>query len=239
VNPQAPYRDAARLQTSVLSAAEKRLLIWIANRLPRWINSDHLTVLGAIGMLATGASFALSSYHPALLAGAIAGLAVNWFGDSLDGTVARVRNCQRPRYGFYVDHVLDTVGILFLLAGIGLSGYMSPIVAVVLLAAYYMLNIEIYLATAVLHEFRMAFFKFGPTELRLVLVAGIVALFFRPTVVLAGHRFLLFDVGGLVSAAGMAFLFVLSAVRNTRTLYEAEPLPKSAPLRAGSAAQTT
>lgn len=230
MNPQTPYHDAVRLQTSVLSAAEKRLLIWIANRLPRWINSDHLTVLGAVGMLATGASFALSRYDPALLAGAIVGLAVNWFGDSLDGTVARVRNCQRPRYGFYVDHALDTVGILLLLAGLGLSGYMSPLIATVLLAAYYMVSIEVYLATAVLHEFRMAFFKFGPTELRLVLAAGTIALYFQPTVVLAGRPFLLLDVGGVVTSAGLVAAFAFSAVRNTRTLYKAEPLPKTEPL---------
>ena len=231
MNPQTSYHDAVRLQTSVLSAAEKRLLIWIATRLPTRVNSDHLTVLGAVGMLATGVSFAFSSYHPALLVAAVAGLAVNWFGDSLDGTVARVRNCQRPRYGFYVDHVLDTVGILFLLAGLGLSGYMSPLVATVLLAAYYMVSIEVYLATVALHEFRMAFFKFGPTELRLVLVAGTIALYFKPTVMLAGRPFLLLDVGGVVAAAGLVTAFVFSAARNVRSLYRAEPLPTAEPLR--------
>jgi archaetidylinositol phosphate synthase len=203
----ATHRDAVRLQTSVLSAAEKRLLIRIARRLPAWINPDHLTALGAGGMLAAGVCYWLSSH----------------------GTVARVRDCQRPRYGFYVDHVLDTVGILFLLGGLGFSGYMSPTVALVLLAAYYLLNIEVYLATSVLHEFRMAFFKLGPTELRLLLAAGTIALFFRPRVTLAGHQFLLFDVGGAVAAAGLAFLFVFSAARNARTLYRAEPL------RAGAA----
>jgi archaetidylinositol phosphate synthase len=225
----ATHRDAVRLQTSVLSAAEKRLLIRIARRLPAWINPDHLTALGAGGMLAAGVCYWLSSHYQPLLLGAVAGLAVNWFGDSLDGTVARVRDCQRPRYGFYVDHVLDTVGILFLLGGLGFSGYMSPTVALVLLAAYYLLNIEVYLATSVLHEFRMAFFKLGPTELRLLLAAGTIALFFRPRVTLAGHQFLLFDVGGAVAAAGLAFLFVFSAARNARTLYRAEPL------RAGAA----
>jgi archaetidylinositol phosphate synthase len=232
-----PHRDPLRLQTSALSAAEKRLLIRIAARLPRRVTPDHLTLLGAAGMLVAGVSYWLSSYHPALLLGAIAGLAVNWFGDSLDGTVARVRDCQRPRYGFYVDHVLDTIGILFLLGGLGFSGYMSMTVALVLLAAYYLLNIEVYLATAVLHEFRMAFFKLGPTELRLLLAAGTLVLFFRPRVVVAGHGFLLFDIGGVVAAIGLASLFVLSALRNTRTLYRAEPLPTTEPLPAGTAAR--
>jgi archaetidylinositol phosphate synthase len=196
--------------------------------MPPSIDSDHLTLLGAAGMLGTGVSYWLSSYHPAWLVGAIAGLAVNWFGDSLDGTVARVRDQQRPRYGFYVDHVLDTVGILFLLGGLGFSGYMSPAVALVLLTAYYLLNIEVYLATAVLHEFRMAFFKVGPTELRLLLAIGTVVLFVHPRATLAGHQFLLFDVGGVVASLGLVFLFVLSAVRTTRTLYRAEPLRKTA-----------
>jgi len=236
--PRIPYRDAVRLQTSVLSAAEKRLLIRIATRLPGWINSDHLTLLGAAGMLATGLSYWLSSYNPAWLLGAILGLAVNWFGDSLDGTVARVRNLQRPRYGFYVDHVLDTVGTLFLLGGLGFSGYMSPAVALVVLAAYYMLNIEVYLATAVLHEFRMAFFKLGPTELRLLLIAGTLVLFVRPRVALAGREFLLFDVGGVVAAIALVCVFVLSAARNTRTLHRAEPLPKAGSLPGRTAAQS-
>ena len=106
------YRDAVRQQTSVLAAAEKRLLIYIARRLPAWVNSDHLTVLGGLGMLGAGASYWLSARYPAALLLVVVFLAINWFGDSLDGTVARVRNCQRPRYGFYVDHILDTIGAL-------------------------------------------------------------------------------------------------------------------------------
>jgi archaetidylinositol phosphate synthase len=221
------YRDAVRLQTSLLAAAEKRLLVAVAARLPRAVSSDHLTLLGAAGMLAAGGSYWLSSRHPAWLLGAIAGLAVNWFGDSLDGTVARVRNCQRPRYGFYVDHVLDTIGTGFLLGGLGLSGYMSPTVALSLLAAYYMLTIEIYLATVVRREFRMAFFKLGPTELRLLLAAGTAVLFVRPRVVLGGSSLLLFDVGGVVAAAGVVGLFASSALRTTQELHRAEPLPSA------------
>jgi archaetidylinositol phosphate synthase len=221
-------RDVVRVHTSALAAAEKRLLIRIARRLPVWINSDHLTLFGAAGMLGAGACYWLASHEPLMLLGAVACLAANWFGDSLDGTVARVRDCQRPRYGFYVDHVLDTLGILFLLGGLGASGYMSPMVALLLLASYYLLSIEIYLATSVLREFRMAFFRLGPTELRLLLAAGTVMLLWRPRVAIAGHTLLLFDVGGLAATAGLALLFVFSAARNTRTLYRAEPLGRAA-----------
>jgi phosphatidylglycerophosphate synthase len=153
-------------------------------------------------------------------------LGVNWFGDSLDGTVARVRNCQRPRYGFYVDHVLDTIGVLFLLAGLGLSGFMTPMVAASVLTAYYLLSIEIYLTTAVRRAFRMGFGGFGPTELRIVLAVGTLALFDHAKVTLAGRSFLLFDVGGAIAAAGMVACFLVAAAQNTRALYREEPLLK-------------
>jgi archaetidylinositol phosphate synthase len=218
------YRDVVRLQTSVLAAAEKRLLVRIARRLPGWVSSDHLTVLGGLAMAGAGASYWLSARYPAALLLVVVFLGINWFGDSLDGTVARVRNCQRPRYGFYVDHILDTLGVLFLLAGLGLSGYMTPLVAAAVLAAYYMLSIEIYLAASVLRTFRMGFFGFGPTELRILLGIGTLALFNHANVVIAGRSFLLFDVGGVIAAAGMALFFLVSAAGHTRALYREEPL---------------
>jgi archaetidylinositol phosphate synthase len=220
------YRDTVRLQTSVLAAAERRLLIRIAQRLPGWVSSDQLTVLGGLAMLAAGACYWLSARYPAALVLVVACLGINWFGDSLDGTVARVRNCQRPRYGFYVDHVLDTIGVLFILTGLGLSGYMTPVVAVCALAAYYLLSIEIYLASSVLRTFRMGFGGFGPTELRIVLAIGTLALFDHARVTVAGHSFLLFDVGGVIASAGMVVFFLASAAQNARTLYREEPLAK-------------
>ena len=121
--------------TSILAPIEKRTLIWLAHRLPAWVNSDHLTALALAAMLFAGLSYWLASVTPAGLFLVVACLAVNWFGDSLDGTLARVRCHQRPRYGFYVDHVVDAVGAVFLFGGMGLSGYMSPLVSLILLAA--------------------------------------------------------------------------------------------------------
>jgi phosphatidylglycerophosphate synthase len=213
--------------TSVLAAPEKRLLIFMAQRLPAWVNSDHLTVLGGLAMLGAGASYWLSARYPPALWLVVVFLAINWFGDSLDGTVARVRNCQRPRYGFYVDHILDTVGVLMLVAGLGLSGYMTPLVAAVVLAAYYLLSIEIYLAASVLKTFQMGFFGFGPTELRILVAIGTLALFNHSKVTIAGHRFLLFDVGGVCAAAGMTLFFLVSAAKNTRKLYKEEPIARA------------
>jgi archaetidylinositol phosphate synthase len=219
------FHDATRVLTSVLAPLEKRCLIWLAHRMPRRINSDHLTVLALLAMLGAGLSFWLARTTPWGLPLAILCLALNWFGDSLDGTLARVRQHQRPRYGFYVDHVVDTFGAAFLLGGLGLSGYMSPAVAGVLLITYFMLCIEVFLATHTLGTFTMSFFRVGPTELRIVLSIGALVLLVKPTSTILGHTFLLFDVGGVVGAAGLLVTFVSSAARNTRALYLAEPIP--------------
>ena len=206
------------------AAAEKRLLIWMANRMPRWVNSDHLTLLGFFGMIFAGLSFWAASYNRMALVFVVVGLTVNWFGDSLDGTLARVRNQLRPRYGFYVDHMMDIFGVMALLSGLALSIYMSPVVAGGLLMAYMLLNIDIYLATHVFGVFKLSVWKFGGTELRILLAAGVLALAFRPEVHLAGEVYPLFDVAGVVSMVGIFVMAVVSVIRNTMTLYRAETI---------------
>jgi phosphatidylglycerophosphate synthase len=220
-----PFRDAERKQLSMLAAVEKKTLIWLAQRMPGWVNSDHLTLLGFAAMFVAGLCYWAASWDRRALIGVILALAVNWFGDSLDGTLARVRNRLRPRYGFYVDHITDAIGTFFLIGGLGLSGYMSPNIALGLLIAYFMLSIEVYLTTYTIGTFHLSFWSFGPTELRVLLCIGNIALFYRPEVLLLGRRFLLFDIGGAIGIAGMALMLVWSAVRHTRQLYEAERLP--------------
>jgi phosphatidylglycerophosphate synthase len=213
---------------SVLAAAEQRALIWIADRLPSFVTSDHLSALGLLSMLGAALSFAAFRLTPLFAGAVIACLAANWFGDSLDGTVARVRARQRPRYGFYVDHVIDLAGSTVLLTGLACSGLMSPIVAAALLAAYLLVSGESYLATHAAGVFRVSFLGFGPTELRIVLAIGALKAAQTPHVntgVLGTVR--LFDLGGVVAVAGLVAAFVVSAVRNTRALYAAEPLPHS------------
>ena len=224
--PNNPYREAKRVHTSVLAAAEKRCLIWIANRLPGWVNSDHLTTLGAAAMAGAGLCYWIGPESGAAMLAAIVMLALNWFGDSLDGTLARVRRHERPRYGFYVDHVLDVVGIFFLLAGFALGGFMTPFVAAGFLVAYYLLMVEIALATHAVGVFRISFWRFGPTELRILLVIGTLQLLRSPYVTIAGERFLLFDLGGTVAIAALLITFLASAIRNGRILYTLEPLPR-------------
>jgi phosphatidylglycerophosphate synthase len=223
--PTVEFVEAQRLATNPLADLERRCLIWMAGRLPRWVTSDGLTLLALAGMGLTGLAYAVARNHPAALLLAIVGLGINWFGDSLDGTVARVRRQQRPRYGFYVDHVVDCFGVLFVMAGLGWSGYMSPGVAMAFLVAYFMLSVEIFLATYCLAVFRLSFWGVGPTELRLLLAAGTLALLYDPRVQILGGQYRLFDVGGAIGAAGLGVTLLLSVARNVRLLYRAEPLP--------------
>ena len=214
------FTPAKRLQQSVLALPEKRLLIWMAERTPRWINSDHLTFVGFAAQLMTGVTYALARNNRLWLIAGIGFLALNWLGDSLDGTLARVRQKQRPRYGFYVDHMLDSLGSVALMACLAVSGYMSPTVAIGLLVLFLLLSIQCYLATYTLGEFRMSFWSFGPTELRVLLVAGNLSLF-RWTTVLHGH-YRLFDFGGAIGIAGMTAMLLFSTVQNTLRLYRQE-----------------
>ena len=210
----------------MLAPLEKRVLIWLAHRMPSWVNSDHLTALGLLSLMAAGLCYWYSSINTIGLWLVIACLVVNWFGDSLDGTLARVRNRQRPRYGFYVDHVVDMFGTLFLLGGLGLSGWMSLPVAVGLIVVYFMLSIEVYLTTYTIGTFHLSFWKFSPTELRILLCIGnLVLLFVGPWGVIGENRYLLFDMGGVVGLAGMVAMLLAAVYRHTRHLYDAERLP--------------
>jgi archaetidylinositol phosphate synthase len=217
--------EHSREQRSLLASGERRLLIAIAARLPRRLTSDHLTLLGLLSMPAAGLAFAALGTTawgaPAL---ALALLA-NWFGDSLDGTLARVRDQQRPRYGYYVDHVIDLAGAAALLAGMGASGLMEPAIASAVLAGYLLVSAETYLATHTVGIFRLSFGGVGPTELRILLAAGGAYVASHPWVAVAGLRVRLLDVSGSIAIGGLVLVFVASAIRNTRALYLAEPLP--------------
>jgi phosphatidylglycerophosphate synthase len=218
------FVPARRVLVSLLSGLERRTLLWLAARMPSRVSPDHLTLLGLFAMLMAGLSYACARWNPVGLVLVIAWLAVNWFGDSLDGTLARVRRTERPRYGFYVDHVIDAIGSLFLLAGLAVSGYMTPIVALGLLLAFYLLSIQVYLATYCLCEFRITFWRLGPTEIRVLLAIGNLFLLWQPRATLLGRSFLVFDIGAVVAIAGMIAIFVAAVAGNVASLYRAEPL---------------
>ena len=213
------FDNATRLQESITAAPERRLLLWLAARMPAKINSDHLTLLGFASMLFAGVSYALARWNSLGLLLATLFLALNWFGDSLDGTLARVRNCQRPRYGFYVDHMIDSVGAIFLMGGFAVSGYIDWRIAIGMLIAFLLLSIETYLATYTLGIFRMSFGKLGPTEIRILLALGNLALWLRPNARILGLPWRVVDFGGVVAMAGMLLMFVVVAIFHTHTLY--------------------
>jgi len=218
----------SRQNTGLLADAEKRVLVWLARRMPAGINSDHLSALGLVAMLAAGASFALFRATPWAAMGVVLSLAVNWFGDSLDGTLARVRDHQRPRYGYYLDHVLDLAGTTFLLGGLALSGLMGPLVAMLTLVAYLLVSAETYLATHARGLFRMSFLRVGPTELRILLAVGAIKAAHDPLVAAGPFGMVrLFDLGGLLGAIGLVGAFAASALGNAMVLYAAEPLAKA------------
>jgi len=216
--------NAIRLQESFTARAERRALAWLAERLPSWVNSDHLTIVGFVAMFLAGASYALARANRVWLILAAIFLAVNWFGDSLDGTLARLRNRQRPRYGFYVDHMIDTVGGLFLMGGLAISGIVDWRIALGMFIAFLMLSVEVYLAAYTLGTFRLSFAKFGPTEIRILLALGNAALWFYPDARIFGFSFRFFDVCGIVAIAGMALMLIISTICNTVKLYRAETL---------------
>lgn len=213
-----------RVNQSLTAAAEKRALVWMAERAPRWVTSDRLTALGLAAQICAGACYALATRDRLWLVGACVCLALNWLGDSMDGTLARVRRQQRPRYGFYVDHVVDVLGSVALMTGMAHSGLVHPAVAVAMLVAFLVLSAESYLATHTLGCFEMSQGVFGPTEIRILLVVGSLALLRSPYSHLLGHTWLLFDVGGVIATVGMAAMAVVTTIRHTAQLHRQEPL---------------
>jgi archaetidylinositol phosphate synthase len=221
-----PTAGHIRENTSVLAPVEKRALLWLARRLPPGIHADHLSLLGLTAMGGAGLSCAAMALTPWAVGGVVVSLALNWFGDSLDGTVARVRGHERPRYGYYVDHVIDLAGATLLLVGLACSTLMAPLTAALVLAAYLLVSAETYLATHARGVFQMSFLGVGPTELRILIVIGMLRAAYEPWVSLGAFGPVrLFDVGGLTAAVSLVVVFVLSAVRTTRALYLAEPIP--------------
>jgi archaetidylinositol phosphate synthase len=223
-SPPSNFRHATRIQESVTAGPEKKALLWLAARIPASINSDHLTLLGFAAMFLTGCSYAAARWNHWGLLAAIFFLAINWFGDSLDGTLARFRNRQRPRYGFYVDHIIDSFGAVFLMGGLGVSGYVDRRIAAAMLVSFLLLSIETYLASYTLGIFRLSFAKFGPTELRILLAIGNVVLFFHPHARVPGLPYRMLDFGGAIAAIGMAIMAIVAAIAHTRQLYREESL---------------
>ncbi len=224
-NNAAAFAPARRVNHALTAAMEKRALQWMAERAPRWLTSDQLTVLGLMAQIGAGLCYALARYNRFALLGVIVCLALNWLGDSMDGTLARVRRQQRPRYGFYVDHMVDIFGSAALMCGLGYSGFLHWQTAIAMLIAFLLLASESYLATYTLSCFELSQGLLGPTELRILLIIGNLALLRSPFATLFGHTMLLFDLGGIIAAASMFAMAIVVTIRHTAQLYRQEPLP--------------
>ena len=162
--------QSKRIQTSVLNAAEKRVLVWLAQRQPRWVTSDGLTAIGVAGAIIVALGYILSNYHIGWLWLASLGFVINWYGDSLDGTLARVRGPERPIYGFFLDHNVDGITMAIMCIGAGLSGMLNLYIAMAVLAVYLMLSISVYINAHLKNEFKLTYASMGPTEFRLIMI---------------------------------------------------------------------
>jgi archaetidylinositol phosphate synthase len=219
------FAPARRINQALTASLEKRALHWMAERAPKWLTSDQLTILGLSAQVGAGLFYALSRYNRYTLLVVILCLVLNWLGDSLDGTLARVRRQQRPRFGFYVDHMVDVFGSVALMCGLGCSGLLHWQTAIAMLVAFLLLSSESYLATYTLSCFQLSQGIFGPTEIRLLLIVGNLALLHSPYSTVFGHRVLLFDLGGAIAAVCMFATVIVITARHTAALYREEPLP--------------
>ena len=162
--------QSKRIQTSLLNGAEKKVLVWLAERQPRWMTSDILTGIGVVGAVIVAVGYFLSNYHIGWLWLASLGFVINWYGDSLDGTLARVRNTQRPIYGFYLDHNIDGITMAIMCIGAGLSDMLNLYIAMAVLAVYLLLSISVYINAHLKGEFKLTYAGMGPTEFRLIMI---------------------------------------------------------------------
>ena len=202
---------ATRQMSFLLAGPERRVLRWIAARLPRAWMPDHLTAIGVAGALTIGAGYALSTRHPAWLWLATFGLALNWFGDSLDGTLARVRQIERPKYGYYIDHMVDAFNTAVIGAGIGFSPYVAMPLAMLLVILYLCLSINVYLESSVHGQFDLGFGIVGPTEVRLLQALLNTVLFAVVTWTAASEAAIARVANGVVVVVCGGLLFALVA----------------------------
>jgi archaetidylinositol phosphate synthase len=222
--------DAPRQKTFLLARPEARVLEWIARRLPAWVMPDHLTALGVLAAAGIAAAYALSNRDPVWLWAASGLLVVHWLGDSLDGTLARVRRTERPRYGYYLDHLVDAVATALIGIGLGLSPYMLLVTGLAIVIAYLVLSINTYLETQALGVFSLGYGRLGPTEARLGLIAVNAALaVVAPAVSVLGVGIGVLDVLGLAVAGAMLAALGVRAARNLRELAAREPAAHAAP----------
>ena len=227
--------DAVRIQTSFLNAAEKKILVWLAVRQPKWMTSDILTLIGTVGSLIAAAGYVLSARNISFLWLSSLGFVINWYGDSLDGTLARVRNRQRPVYGYYIHHTVDCISEILIFTGIGLSGLMHFGLAMLILALYLMLTINVSINAHLKKEFKLTYAKMGPTEFRLIAIL-VNTLFatvkplseFSRTYELFGRDivFKTFDYAGVAVLVILSVIYLVTIFKDAAEYARRDPMPQ-------------
>ena len=224
--------QALRIQTSFINGIEKRALVWLAKRMPRWVNSDMLTAVGTLGALIVAIGFALSCLNVQWLWLSSFGLLVNWFGDSLDGTLARVRDCQRPVYGYYVDHTVDCINEGLMFIGAGLSPFLHLDLALLAYAIYLVLTINVSINAHLKGEFRLTYFKLGPTEFRIISVVANTLLIAIPALAAIANTHTLFgltvtmhilDYVAAFIILAMALIYIVTTISDARKYAAIDP----------------
>lgn len=207
--------DAVRIQTSVLNALEKKVLVWLAERQPKWMTSDILTYIGTFGAAVIAAGYILSAWNINFLWLSSLGFIINWYGDSLDGTLARVRKTQRPIYGYYLDHTIDAMNEVMIFVGVGLSGLMHLEIALLALVMYLLMTINVSINAHLKKEFKLTYAKMGPTEFRIIMILiNTLFVLIRPlrdfshSFTLCGHEITF----GALDYIGIVIVIVLAAI---------------------------
>ena len=227
--------DAVRIQTSLLNAVEKKALVWLAKRQPSWMTSDILTYIGTFGAVLIASGYILTSWNLNFLWLSSFGFIVNWYGDSLDGTLARVRNRQRPIYGYYIDHTVDCINEFMIFIGIGLSGLMHLELALLILALYFMITINVSINAHLKKEFRLTYAKLGPTEFRLIAILANTVLLLLPgltefsvTFIMTGKEITLFalDCVGILILLALTAIYLYNIIKDARGYAIIDPMPE-------------
>ncbi|MCR5276520.1 MAG: CDP-alcohol phosphatidyltransferase family protein [Bacteroidales bacterium] len=228
-------KKAARIQTSILNGPEKKVLVWLAKRQPKWVNSDMLTWIGMIGAILIAAGYSLSTLDYRWIWLSSLGLFVNWYGDSLDGTLARVRNTPRPIYGYYIDHTVDGFNETLMFLGLGLSPYLNLYLALAMLVAYLQLTLNVSMNAHLRSEFRLTYAGLGPTEFRVAaVILNTLLIFVKPwrefeqVITVLGKTVYLhtFDYPGLVILAFLSLTLIRTVIRDAAYYAKIDPMPR-------------
>ena len=235
-NNMMELKESVRIQNSILNTLEKRALVYMAGKMPAWVTSDMMTLVGCVGSVMICIGFILTAYSINWLWLSIAGLVVNWFGDSLDGTIARVRNTQRPVYGYYLDHTMDVVNEILMFVGLGLSPLVHLNLALAAFICYLVLTLNVSMNSHLRGEFKLTYAKFGPTEFRLVIIIVCLLFIFVPairnyacpiTVLNNSFVFGVFDWIALAVVVVLGLMWVETIISDIRFYAKADPPKKN------------